>query len=411
MTTTQRTDEARVAETDGTTFSAQRILDASPVPMFVRDVDGPLVAYSRRLPGVLGCSDEQLRTRGADALRERIHPDDKHLITTHEERVKAAQGDEIIEVELRMRGPGDEERWFINRSAVFSRDTDGAAREVLVTLLDWTEQRQHEIQFRREKTLFEAFRTRLPALMYAKDNEGTYILSNPPMEKFLGLPQGSMVGKKDADFFPPEIVALFNQADDHVRASHGLVEAEETTPHPEGGFTSFFSIKFAVEGPEVPEGSIAGMSIDISRVKVAEAERESATKALIAAQQDTILELATPLMPIADGVLAVPLVGEIDIARVGRIVETLLTGITQHHASVVIIDITGVKVVDAEVAEGLLRAARAVALLGARVVLTGIQPSIAQTLVQLGVDWQGLVTEATLQRGIAYALRHRASRG
>lgn len=118
-------------------------------------------------------------------------------------------------------------------------------------------------------------------------------------------------------------------------------------------------------------------------------------------------ELSTPLIPLADGVVALPLVGSIDSNRIQQIMETLLEGIATQQADVALIDITGVKVVDTQVADGLLRAAQAAKLLGAQVVLTGISSDIAQTLVHLGADLNGITTCSTLQNGISYAMeRH-----
>jgi rsbT co-antagonist protein RsbR len=103
-----------------------------------------------------------------------------------------------------------------------------------------------------------------------------------------------------------------------------------------------------------------------------------------------------------------PLVGEIDSQRAQQILETLLDGVSQRQADIAIVDITGVSVVDTQVAQAFVRAAQAVSLIGARVVLTGIGPEIAQSLVQLGADMSRIVTRADLQSGIAYALEARA---
>jgi rsbT co-antagonist protein RsbR len=121
-------------------------------------------------------------------------------------------------------------------------------------------------------------------------------------------------------------------------------------------------------------------------------------------QQAAIRELSAPLLPLADRVLAMPLIGSIDSHRAQEIMETLLEGISAYQAEIAIIDITGVKVVDTQVAQALIRTAQAVKLLGARVVLTGIQPQIAQTLVHLGADLGNIITRSTLQSGIIYAL-------
>jgi len=85
----------------------------------------------------------------------------------------------------------------------------------------------------------------------------------------------------------------------------------------------------------------------------------------------------------------------------------LLQGIADHQAHTAILDITGVKVVDTQVAGALIRAAQAARMLGARVVLTGISPEIAQTLVHIGAELREMITKPTLQQGIAYVLERR----
>ncbi|UQA62875.1 PAS domain-containing protein [Polyangium aurulentum] len=137
-------------------------------------------------------------------------------------------------------------------------------------------------------------------------------------------------------------------------------------------------------------------------------EREAAAERI--ALERSMLAMSTPLVPIAEGVVAMPLVGRIDGARAQQILEVLLEGITSQQAIVAILDITGVKVVDAEVADGLLKAAQAADLLGAEVVLTGIRPEVAQTIVDIGADMRKVVARSTLAAGIAHALRRTGKR-
>jgi ribose transport system substrate-binding protein len=123
---------------------------------------------------------------------------------------------------------------------------------------------------------------------------------------------------------------------------------------------------------------------------------------IIAAQRSMIQELSTPIIPISDKILVLPLVGAIDSARAQQIMETMLEAISQHQAAVLIIDITGVAMVDTGVAHYLLQAARAAQLLGTRVILVGISPEVAQTVVQLGVDLSSLPTYRSLQVGLEH---------
>lgn len=143
---------------------------------------------------------------------------------------------------------------------------------------------------------------------------------------------------------------------------------------------------------------------DITVQLEAEAERQQLQQQLIEGQQAALAELSTPLIPISDDTMVMPLIGVIDSGRAGQLVERLLEGVVENHADTAIIDITGVPIVDTQVAQTLLRAAQAASLVGARVVLTGIRPEVAQTLVGLGVDMEGIITRSTLQNGIAYAL-------
>jgi rsbT co-antagonist protein RsbR len=146
---------------------------------------------------------------------------------------------------------------------------------------------------------------------------------------------------------------------------------------------------------------------DITEKYEAERQREALQEQMIEAQRATIRALATPLIPLAEGLIAMPLVGTIDRARAQQILETLLRGISTQRARTAIMDITGVKLVDAAVADGLLQAARAARLLGAEVILTGVSPEVARVLVELSIDMGGLTTCSTLERGIARARRPR----
>jgi anti-anti-sigma regulatory factor len=110
----------------------------------------------------------------------------------------------------------------------------------------------------------------------------------------------------------------------------------------------------------------------------------------------TIRELGCPIIPLFPGVLLVPLIGAIDSQRAEQILSVVLTAISTQRAQTVLLDVTGVPVVDTQVANSLLQMARSAMLLGARVVMVGIRPEIAQSIVGLGIDLQHLTIEATL---------------
>ncbi|WP_437756284.1 PAS domain-containing protein [Sorangium sp. So ce1389] len=391
---------------------AERIFYLAPTILGVLDVrDRRVVARNRAFVRALGIGDEETPERAWETLISRIAPEDLEASAVHAEQLTASQDGEPLERALRVRCAEGAERTFAVRCLVLARGDDGAVHQILVSAEDVTEQRRREVELQKNEALLQAFLAHMPAMMFAKDPESRYVVANAQFERFMGVEPGSVAGKRDHDMLPEDVVAMVRAADDAVRNTGVATVFEESVPHITEGMKLFHSVKFPVRGPGIPEGTVGGAAIDITAIKRAEAERQEAQLAVIEAQQATIRELATPLLPIAEGVIVVPLIGTLDPERASRIIEALLAGVGAHQATIAIIDITGVRSVDAHVAGVLLQAARAVRLLGARVVLTGIQPAIARTLIDLGVDLQGLVTEGTLRGGIDHALRTRVRRG
>ncbi len=146
---------------------------------------------------------------------------------------------------------------------------------------------------------------------------------------------------------------------------------------------------------------------DITAQKQAQAHQEQLQAEIIRMQEETLAELSTPLIPLTDDIVVIPLIGNVDSRRAEQVLATLLEGISAHRARLAILDITGVPVVDTHVANGLVSAAQAGRLLGAEVILTGLRPEIAQTLVGMGVSLEGIRTLSSLQASIAYAIRQR----
>jgi DNA-binding response OmpR family regulator/anti-anti-sigma regulatory factor len=146
---------------------------------------------------------------------------------------------------------------------------------------------------------------------------------------------------------------------------------------------------------------------ELAERQSSEAARAAMAEQIIALQAKQLHELSTPIIPITDWLVAMPLIGMMDDARAAHALEAALRGASERRAEIVIIDITGVPTINAAVASTLLRAAHALRLIGARTVLTGIRPEVARTLVDFDVDPRGLVTRGTLQSGIAYAMSAR----
>lgn len=125
---------------------------------------------------------------------------------------------------------------------------------------------------------------------------------------------------------------------------------------------------------------------------------------LIKRQQQDLLELSTPVIKLFEGVLAVPMIGTLDSSRTQVVMETLLQRIVETGSRLAIIDITGVPTVDTLVAQHLLKTVAAIRLMGAECIISGIRPQIAQTIVHLGIDLQGIATKSSLADALALAM-------
>src|ERR1700721_2650197 len=130
---------------------------------------------------------------------------------------------------------------------------------------------------------------------------------------------------------------------------------------------------------------------------------QKAREAVIQRQQAEMLELSTPVVKLWDGILALPMIGTLDSARTQVVMESLLQKIVDTGSEMAIIDITGVPTVDTLVAQHLLKTVTALRLMGADCIISGVRPQIAQTIVHLGLDLQGIVTKANLADALAPA--------
>ncbi len=161
-------------------------------------------------------------------------------------------------------------------------------------------------------------------------------------------------------------------------------------------------------GPIRKDGKIVSVSLfsnDITDRKQAEEDLLTAKDEMIQAQSKAILELSTPVIQVWDQILILPLIGSIDTRRAQQLVEDLLGMIVNTQASVAIIDVTGVAVVDTSVANHLISTIEAAKMLGTDVILTGVSPHNAQILVKLGVNLGSLTTKGSLQSGLRLAFQ------
>lgn len=243
-----------------------------------------------------------------------------------------------------------------------------------------------------------------PTVVFVKDVSGRYALINRTFSALFGQAPEAVFGKTDYELFPAEVATRIRRVDEGILAEGCRHEYEGTIPTAYGDRT-FSTLKFPVYRGQGGLLGLVGFSSDITDLRRAEAERDVMQRRALNAHAAVLRELEAPVVPIAKGVFAVPLVGALDEERARRVEAIVLSGVSERQAAWVILDVTGMRSIDAAAIGALNRIAQGAQLLGARVLVTGIRPAVAMALGALADRPPGFIPLATLECGIAYALR------
>jgi PAS domain S-box-containing protein len=273
---------------------------------------------------------------------------------------------------------------------------------------DLTDRKRTDDELQRSQQLLRMVIDNIPQAIFWKDRNLTYLGCNERFARDAGLASPDLIiGKTDHELAWAEFADLYRADDRQVmELDTPKLNFEEPIQTVDGeGWLR--TSKIPLHDGDGVVVAVLGMYEDITAQKQAEAERAHWQEEIIRTQAAALAELSTPLIPITDDVMVMPLIGTVDSRRAQQVIDSLLEGVASSRAQTAILDITGVPVVDTQVANALVRAAQSVKLLGAQVVLSGIRPEVAQTLVGLGIDLSGIVTSSTLQSGIAQAIAKR----
>jgi rsbT co-antagonist protein RsbR len=300
-------------------------------------------------------------------------------------------------------------------------DETGNIISMAAVIRDITERKRAEKQLRRQQEQTERSERLLrsvidatPDWIFAKGRDFRYILINKSFTEAIGTTPEEAVGKDDLEIgFPEELV--FGNPAKGIRGfrtdDRAVIESGEALHNPydpatsaDGSVHIFDTKKMPLRDAEGNIFAVLGVARDISERVQAEEERERLQQQIIDAQKRAIQELSTPIIPIMDRIIVMPLIGSIDTLRARDITRTLLGGISQYRAKVVILDITGVPIVDSGVAAHLNKTIQAARLKGAHTIVTGVSDAVAETIVDLGIDWSGVETLRDLQTGLTAAL-------
>ena len=235
---------------------------------------------------------------------------------------------------------------------------------------------------------------------------GSFVEVNRRFEVMFGVTREELAGRTPLEFVAPEYREMLSH---NMRS--GYDEPYEVVCLRKDGSSfpaEIYGKSIAYQGNPARVAMIRDLT---ERQRAEEARRTTLVQQeVIRAQEAILAELSTPLLPISDDVLVLPLIGAVNEQRARQVVETLVVAVQKNRARVAILDITGVPQGDVQIADALLRAARAARLVGAEVVLTGTRPEVAQSFVELGTSLEGIVTFGTLRRAVDYALHGRVIR-
>lgn len=266
-----------------------------------------------------------------------------------------------------------------------------------ITLLESNEQR------------FVSFMDNLPGAAFINSSANCVTYANDWYFRQFGWNPDEVLNRPYHELLPQEAADSFVQQDREVLVSNTVQTYEDVVETP-SGLRYYLTTKFPIPRPDKLV-DIGGFTLEITERKRAEwelqrieQERQQWQQEIIDAQRNALRELSTPLIPLTDSVVLMPLIGTVDSQRTQQVMETLLEGVGVQQANIAILDITGVRVIDSQVADALIRTAQAVRLLGAQIILTGIGPTVAQTMVHLGIDLSGIRTESNLQQAIRATL-------
>lgn len=236
-----------------------------------------------------------------------------------------------------------------------------------------------------------------------KSLDGTILSWNAGAERLYDYTAEEAVGRNISLIIPPERDGELERILKRIGRGERVNHLETLRVRKDG---TRLDVSITISPVKDQGGQIIGASAiarDITERKLMEQERASLKEEVISTQELLLAELSTPLIPIKQGIVVMPLIGAMNEKRAAQMLSALLEGVKERCPHTAIIDITGVSTVDTQVASALVNAATAVRLMGTQVIITGIKGRVAQTLIGLGVDLGAIVTRRNLQSGIDYA--------
>ncbi|PCC70162.1 rsbT co-antagonist protein RsbR [Nannocystis exedens] len=274
------------------------------------------------------------------------------------------------------------------------RDAEGQIVATACYGRDITDRAAREATLRLEGAMLRAIIENMNIIVWTMQHDGLCTYHQGKGLASIGMPPHALVGKNIRELYK-------NLGPEPLDAAlAGTLQHTSTEVHG----ASFENWMIPVRGEDGSIELIVALSLNVTEQR--EGERALREKLLqIEQQQQVIRELSSPIIEVWDRVLTVPIIGTLDSGRAAELMDNLLQAVAKTRARFAILDLTGVEEVDTGTASHLLGLVRAVRLLGAESVITGIHPNIAQTIVALGLETTAMTVRATLREALGHCIR------
>ncbi|XXY47724.1 STAS domain-containing protein [Sorangium sp. So ce269] len=261
-------------------------------------------------------------------------------------------------------------------------------------------QGEREEELREAQLLLRAILENLPISVARYDREGVFTFQDGKGLGAAGMKPGQLVGANVLELYRDHEEGL----NDLRRGLAG--EASHTVYEAHGAVLETWQVPVRDGGGE-PDGLVT-VTLDATAARQREIELQSKL-ALLDTQQKVIRDLSTPIIEVWDKVLTLPMVGVVDSLRISEVMDNLLTAVVNKDARYALLDLTGVDAVDTQTASYLIEMIKAIRLLGAEGIITGIRANVAQTMIALGLDLSGVTTVGNLRAGLKLCMRRMAA--
>lgn len=364
---------------------------------------------------MLDANDETIRRMGYPreeyagkiSLLDFVHPEDAQ--TAMEAHMEAlSKGYNEHPVEIRVITKSGEEIWV--ESCGFVIEQDGENYRGLGIARDITERKRNEEALQEAEKRYRAVFDNPLNMVYLFDEQGLFLDASEATLAHMGYSRKDLGTLTFQEVVHPDDIPLVLQSLSVTTETEYMDKPIEVRVRTKLGEILFIETYAYVLDKSEGHLRILALARDITLRKEADAEIKDYQDRLREAMAKLRLsyeELSTPVVQLWDHVLAMPLIGILDTARVQNVMDVLLAKIVETRAQVVLLDVTGVASMDTQVTDRILQTVAATELLGTECILTGVKPEIAQAMVHIGVDMTNLITKRDLQEGLKYALSSR----